>query len=167
MGALLAGLLAPVTEHLGASLLDWSGQPWVAWPLFGLLCVLGGVLGTFVPLAPLERGGTGPDASPALTDPPTAPVTAGTATSLRPPRIDRHLRGREAERERLSALLRDPRGRFAVVCGAGGVGKTALAASVAARQGLAVCRAERAAQGQDPPAPPRGTGRRGRAGTRR
>ncbi|MDX3348953.1 tetratricopeptide repeat protein [Streptomyces sp. ME02-6979A] len=129
-GALLGGVLAPLTEHLGSSLTDGAaGQPWVAWSLFVLLCVLGGVLGTFFP----SSGGTTADAPPPLAPGPTEPVTGATTTSLRPPRIERRLRGREAELERLTALLRDPAEKFAVVCGVGGVGKTTLAAAVAAR----------------------------------
>ncbi|NUR02190.1 MAG: tetratricopeptide repeat protein [Streptomyces sp.] len=55
-------------------------------------------------------------------------------TSLRRPYVDAEaVRGRGPELDRLWALLRRPHGRFGVVCGAGGFGKTTLAAALAER----------------------------------
>ncbi|KAB1984230.1 tetratricopeptide repeat protein [Streptomyces triticiradicis] len=43
------------------------------------------------------------------------------------------MRGRETELAELAAMLRRPRGRFAVLCAAGGMGKTTVAAQLAAQ----------------------------------
>ncbi|MEU6688305.1 FxSxx-COOH system tetratricopeptide repeat protein [Streptomyces sp. NPDC046832] len=51
--------------------------------------------------------------------------------SLRPPHVER-VRGREPELAVLTRLLGRPQERFAVVCGAGGLGKTTVAAQLAA-----------------------------------
>jgi len=57
------------------------------------------------------------------------------------PALDRPVRGREAELERLWGLGRRPGGQFVVLCAAGGMGKTALAtefAQQARRDGFVV-----------------------------
>ena len=51
--------------------------------------------------------------------------------SLRYPHVDR-VRGRETELAALSRMLRQPQEQFAVICGAGGLGKTTVAAQLAA-----------------------------------
>ncbi|MEU7606207.1 tetratricopeptide repeat protein, partial [Streptomyces sp. NPDC041003] len=51
--------------------------------------------------------------------------------SLRPPHSGR-VRGREVELQKLERLLKRKQGRFTVLCGAGGVGKTTVAAELAA-----------------------------------
>ncbi|WP_247706357.1 AAA family ATPase [Streptomyces liliiviolaceus] len=43
------------------------------------------------------------------------------------------MRGREAELTELAGMMRQPRGRFAVLCAAGGMGKTTVAAQLAAK----------------------------------
>ena len=53
--------------------------------------------------------------------------------SLRPPAVETPVRGREEDLAWLWRLARRPAGRFAVVCGPGGTGKTTLAAELAQR----------------------------------
>ncbi|MFF7963417.1 tetratricopeptide repeat protein, partial [Streptomyces rubiginosohelvolus] len=52
---------------------------------------------------------------------------------MNPPAVSARVRGRAAELERIGALVRGPGGGMAVVCGAGGLGKTTLAAEAAAQ----------------------------------
>ncbi|POG43256.1 tetratricopeptide repeat protein, partial [Streptomyces sp. ZL-24] len=52
---------------------------------------------------------------------------------MNPPAVSAPVRGREAELERIGALVRAPGGSMLVVCGAGGLGKTTVAAEAAAR----------------------------------
>ncbi|APS24026.1 hypothetical protein TK78_34120 [Streptomyces sp. Tue 6075] len=52
---------------------------------------------------------------------------------MNPPAVQAPVRGREAELERTGALVRGPGGGMVVVCGAGGLGKTTLAAEAAAQ----------------------------------
>ncbi|SNB90887.1 hypothetical protein SAMN02745831_07204 [Streptomyces sp. PgraA7] len=53
--------------------------------------------------------------------------------SMNPPTVPAPVRGREAELERIRGRVRGPGGGMAVVCGAGGLGKTTLAAEAAAQ----------------------------------
>ncbi|CRK57033.1 kinesin light chain-like protein [Alloactinosynnema sp. L-07] len=72
---------------------------------------------------------------------PAYPRFGGVAASLRPPALDRELHGRVDHLKRLRKLSRAPGGRFAVLCGAGGLGKTTTAAAAAKQaqaDGLAV-----------------------------
>ncbi|NLU76149.1 tetratricopeptide repeat protein [Streptomyces sp. HNM0575] len=62
---------------------------------------------------------------------PVTPVATSSLRSLRPPQAGSLARGREDELRCLMARLRRPQGRFAVVCAAGGVGKTTLATALA------------------------------------
>ncbi|NEB97709.1 ATP-binding protein, partial [Streptomyces anulatus] len=52
---------------------------------------------------------------------------------MNPPAVSARVRGREAELERIGTLVRGPGGGMVVVCGAGGLGKTTLAAEAAAQ----------------------------------
>ncbi|MEV5620538.1 tetratricopeptide repeat protein, partial [Streptomyces bacillaris] len=52
---------------------------------------------------------------------------------MNPPAVSARVRGREAELERIGSLVRAPGGGMVVVCGAGGLGKTTLAAEAAAQ----------------------------------
>ncbi|MGW1094164.1 hypothetical protein ACWD5W_00055 [Streptomyces sp. NPDC002455] len=52
---------------------------------------------------------------------------------MNPPTASARVRGRETELERIGGLVRGPGGGMVVVCGAGGLGKTTLAAEAAAR----------------------------------
>ncbi|WP_406459543.1 tetratricopeptide repeat protein (plasmid) [Streptomyces sp. NBC_00876] len=130
LGAFVAVVLGTVAERVGEVAPDWADRPWVVWTVFGVLTVLSAGLAT---------------ASRRLDDPAedgSGPVSGTRPGSLHPPHIvlDR-VRGRDRELARLKALLKKPDGRFAVVCAAGGMGKTTLAAALAEyarRNGYAV-----------------------------
>ncbi|OLT22898.1 hypothetical protein BJF78_32900 [Pseudonocardia sp. CNS-139] len=102
-----------------ADMPDWLADPVVRWLLLGVL-----VLASVVVALLVERNPTvGPGEKPRFNAP---------TGSLTPPAPDHvALRGRERETRRLRELVARPRGRFAVIAGAGGMGKTALARTVA------------------------------------
>jgi hypothetical protein len=106
-------MVGPVSERAGAGLPGWA-----VWPAFVALTATAALLAA-LPAAP----------------PAAAPGARRTAlASLRPPHLVRdRVHGRDAEIARLVAMVRRPRGRFAVVTAAGGIGKTTVAAAVAAR----------------------------------
>ncbi|MFG2233606.1 tetratricopeptide repeat protein [Streptomyces sp. NPDC048723] len=58
-------------------------------------------------------------------------LRAGGTASLRAPHGSSPVRGRDGELDSLRRLLARPQGRYAVVCGVGGIGKTALASALA------------------------------------
>src|ERR1700754_3273342 len=119
--AVVAVLLGPLTDVAKAKVPEWFGQPWVIWPVFGMLTAVSAALGA----SAFRHDGQGGNASPRG----IAPLG-----SLQPPYVvPGRVRGRAAELDRLGELLKAPRGRFAVVCAAGGVGKTTVAAALADR----------------------------------
>ncbi|MFI6864833.1 tetratricopeptide repeat protein [Streptomyces sp. NPDC050421] len=130
LGALIAAVLGTVAERASAVAPEWADRPWVVWAAFGVLSVLSAGLAT---------------ASRRLDEPADDAgglVSGARPGSLHPPHVvlDR-VRGRDRELARLMSLLRRPGGRFAVVCAAGGMGKTTLAAALAEyarRDGYAV-----------------------------
>lgn len=112
---MVAVVVGPVTERAGAGLPGWA-----VWPAFAALTATAALLAA-LPGAP-------PGAEPGAERP--APALA----SLRPPHLVRdRVHGRDAEIARLMAMMRRPRGRFAVLTAAGGIGKTTVAAAVAAQ----------------------------------
>lgn len=123
-------VLATVAERAGAVAPEWAGRPWVVWTVFGVLSVLSAGLAAATRRldGPAEDGG--------------GPACGARPGSLHPPHVVlERVRGREREIARLRALLKKPDGRFAVVCAAGGMGKTTLAtalAEYARRDGYAV-----------------------------
>ncbi|MGW1495218.1 tetratricopeptide repeat protein [Streptomyces sp. NPDC002402] len=134
MGSLAAGglaivmvLLGPVTNYASEFAPAWAGHPWVIWPVFAGMALL------CVGLGLLSRRLDGGEPPPARL-PRVGPLAPASLDSLRPPHVavDRIL-GREAELDRLTRLLHRPGGRFAVVCAAGGIGKTTVAAALCAR----------------------------------
>ncbi|ROQ69120.1 tetratricopeptide repeat protein [Streptomyces sp. 840.1] len=122
LGAFFTVVLGTVAERAGAVAPGWADRPWVIWTVFGVLSVLSAGLAT----ASRRLDGPAEDG--------TAPVSGARPGSLHPPHVvlDR-VRGRDREIARLMALLKRPDGRFAVVCAAGGMGKTTLAAALAER----------------------------------
>lgn len=124
--ALVTVLLGPVTNYASESVPGWARSPWVAWCVFALLALLGTALGLASRRLDLEA----PVSSQLLQ------VDAASATglsSLRAPHVVPALvRGREPELSGLTRLLRNPAGRFAVLCGVGGIGKTTVAATLCA-----------------------------------
>ncbi|MFD6556211.1 tetratricopeptide repeat protein [Streptomyces sp. NPDC058398] len=123
-------VLGTVAERAGAVAPEWADRPWVVWTVFGVLSVLS------AGLAAASRRLDGP------TEDGGGLVSGARPGSLHPPHVvlDR-VRGRDRELARLMTLLKRPDGRFAVVCAAGGMGKTTLAAALAEyarRKGYAV-----------------------------
>ncbi|MGC2997887.1 tetratricopeptide repeat protein [Streptomyces sp. G35A] len=114
-----------MTNYASASVPGWAADPWVVWPVFAVL--LAGAVGLLVWGRHLDSGGSA-----------TAPLTpvdrlAGSRHgSLRRPHVER-VRGRDTELAALTGMLRRPQGEVAVICGAGGLGKTTVAAQLAAR----------------------------------
>ncbi|MGI5375382.1 AAA family ATPase [Streptomyces sp. CA-251387] len=120
-------LLESVANYASEFAPAWAQNPWLIWPVFAVLAPLSVGLGLLS--RRLEEG-----------EPPPArllsvgSLTSAALDSLRPPHVpvDR-VHGREAELARLTRLLRRPDGRFAVVCAAGGIGKTTVAAALCAQ----------------------------------
>ncbi|WP_256923344.1 tetratricopeptide repeat protein [Streptomyces sp. 13-12-16] len=119
----MAGL-GLVTNYASASVPGWATRSWVVWLVFAVL------LATAVGLLLWGRHLDGERPAARLT---SVDRPAGSRHgSLRYPHVER-VRGREAELAVLTRMLRRPQDEFAVVCGAGGLGKTTVAAQLAAR----------------------------------
>ncbi|MFF7936616.1 FxSxx-COOH system tetratricopeptide repeat protein [Streptomyces sp. NPDC007940] len=118
-----------MTNYASAAVPGWAAHAWVIWPLFAVLVLAG--IGLVLwnrrldvatrPLARLGRVGRS---------------GRGRHDSLHPPHVER-VRGRETELAELAGMLRRPRGRFAVLCAAGGMGKTTVAAQFASQANAA------------------------------
>ncbi|MBT2387470.1 tetratricopeptide repeat protein [Streptomyces sp. ISL-11] len=114
-----------MTNYASSTVPEWAAHTWVIWPAFGVLVAASTGL--------LLWGRRLDDAA----GPPVRLTSVGRLAgashgSLRRPHVEK-VRGREAELAVLMRMLRRPRGgRFAVVCGAGGLGKTTVAAQLAA-----------------------------------
>ena len=98
----------------------WTRNPFIIWPILVALSALTVVI---------SIKHTPP--TPSLPPPPPR-----TLASLHPPTLDVTVRGREAELATLQKLIKHPRGRFAVICGPGGTGKSTVAAELAKRAGV-------------------------------
>ncbi|WUH89658.1 FxSxx-COOH system tetratricopeptide repeat protein [Streptomyces sp. NBC_00433] len=120
--------LGVVTNYATNAAPGWASHPWVVWSVFGVLAVGAPVLelvgrrwdtagmvegGGSVRLVALER------------------LRASGMASLRAPHGSGPVRGRDGELDSLRRLLARPQGRYGVVCGVGGVGKTTLASALA------------------------------------
>ncbi|MFE4634868.1 tetratricopeptide repeat protein [Streptomyces sp. NPDC056773] len=123
--ALVAAVLAPVTNYASDAVPGWAAQAWVIWPVFAVLVVAG--VGLSLWSRHLDAG-AGRPARPA----PVSRPARGRQASLRPPHVQL-VRGREGELAVLAGMLRRPQGRFAVLCAVGGMGKTTVAAQLAAQ----------------------------------
>ncbi|MFF3401512.1 tetratricopeptide repeat protein [Streptomyces sp. NPDC002659] len=121
--AVVTILLGPVTNYASDSVPSWAQKATVIWPVFGALTALS--VGLLLFARHLDGGGRQARLIP------VAPLATLRPISLRPPHIAADVRGREAELELLTRLLREPSGRFAVISGIGGVGKTTVAAAFA------------------------------------
>ncbi|MFE7035716.1 AAA family ATPase [Streptomyces sp. NPDC057621] len=114
-----------MTNYASATVPAWAAHAWVIWPLFAVLVTAS--IGLVLWSRRLD-GAAGP---PARLGPVGRPAR-DRQDSLRPPHVER-VRGREAELAELIGMMRQPRGRFAVLCAAGGMGKTTVAAQLAAK----------------------------------
>ncbi|MFE5793105.1 FxSxx-COOH system tetratricopeptide repeat protein [Streptomyces sp. NPDC056503] len=128
-GALVTMGLAVVTNYVTASLPGWAENPWIVWGVFGVLVVTALLLHLWGRRLDADAGG--PPGRPV----PVPQVVSRAAASLASPALHRPVRGREDVVAGLERLLeRAPSGgRFAVVAGVGGMGKTTVAAALAER----------------------------------
>ncbi|MGX1480892.1 UNVERIFIED_CONTAM: tetratricopeptide (TPR) repeat protein [Streptomyces canus] len=127
-GAAATFALGVVTNYATNAAPGWASHPWVVWSVFGVLAVGALVLelvGRRLDTAETVRGGR-PMRLVSLER-----LRAGGMASLRAPHGSGPIRGRDGELDSLRRLLARPQGRYAVVCGVGGIGKTALAAALA------------------------------------
>ncbi|MFJ3926189.1 FxSxx-COOH system tetratricopeptide repeat protein [Streptomyces sp. NPDC090022] len=124
VAALVAGGTGVFTNYVTAKVPAWAENPWLVWTVFGVMVLASVALQVWS--RRLDGGGA---ASARLV--PVSRVVAGVMESLAAPHTGGPVRGREADLAELRRLLRRPQGRFAVLCGAGGLGKTTVAASLA------------------------------------
>ncbi|UPT46846.1 MULTISPECIES: tetratricopeptide repeat protein [Streptomyces] len=124
--AAIAFLVAIVTNYVTAQPPEWAENTVLVWSAFGALAVMS--LGLFFWERRLAAGPQDDGVRPV----PLGRIAAG-GHSMNPPTVSARVRGREVELERIGALVRGPGGGMVVVCGAGGLGKTTLAAEAAAR----------------------------------
>ncbi|MCX5434745.1 tetratricopeptide repeat protein (plasmid) [Streptomyces sp. NBC_00257] len=114
-----------MTNYASAAVPQWAAHAWVIWPVFGALAL------TSVSLLLWERRlSVSETLSARLT--PVGHLAGALHGSLRPLHVEQ-VRGRERELAVLTRLLRRPTGQFAVLCAAGGMGKTTVAAQFAAQ----------------------------------
>ncbi|MFI9237071.1 FxSxx-COOH system tetratricopeptide repeat protein [Streptomyces sp. NPDC053079] len=128
----MAAVLGPVTNYASTTVPGWAAQARVIWPVFAVLVAAS--IGLVLWGRRLDTAGRSPM--------PLAPVSRlarGPQASLHPPHVGL-VRGREAELAVLAGMLRRPQGRFAVLCAAGGMGKTTVAAQLAVQAEAAGCR---------------------------
>ncbi|MEU6912474.1 tetratricopeptide repeat protein, partial [Streptomyces olindensis] len=130
-GSAVAGAAAVVTAGLGlvtnyasVSVPGWAADPWVVWPVFALL--LAGAVGLLWWGRHLDFG---EPATARLT--PVDRLAGSRHGSLRRPHVE-GVRGRDMELALLTGMLHRPQEELAVICGAGGLGKTTVAAQLAA-----------------------------------
>ncbi|MGX5397536.1 tetratricopeptide repeat protein, partial [Streptomyces anulatus] len=124
--AAIAFLVGIVTNYVTAELPEWAENGVLVWSAFGALAVVS--LGLFFWERRLAAGPQDDGVRPV----PLGRIAAG-GHSMNPPTVSARVRGREAELERIGAQVRGPGGGMVVVCGAGGLGKTTLAAEASAR----------------------------------
>ncbi|MFJ9506672.1 tetratricopeptide repeat protein, partial [Streptomyces anulatus] len=115
-----------MTNYVTAELPEWAENTVLVWSAFGALAVVS--LGLFFWERRLAAGPPDDGVRPV----PLGRIAAG-GHSMNPPTVSAQVRGREAELEGIGALVRGPGGGMVVVCGAGGLGKTTLAAEASAR----------------------------------
>ncbi|MGX2995012.1 tetratricopeptide repeat protein [Streptomyces sp. JNUCC 64] len=140
-GAGVMVALAVVTNYVTASVPKWAEEPLILWSVFGTLAVATLVLQVWG--RRLDANSGGPVGRPVA----VGRIVAGATDSLAAPVPRRAVRGRDAVVADLERLLDGPRAgwwrlsrgagpaaeRFAVVTGAGGMGKTTVATALAQR----------------------------------
>ncbi|MFF8747798.1 FxSxx-COOH system tetratricopeptide repeat protein [Streptomyces californicus] len=115
-----------MTNYVTAQPPKWAENTVVVWSVFGALAVVS--LGLLFWERRLAAGEPDGGVRPV----PLGRIAVG-GHSMNPPAVSAPVRGREVELEQISALVRGGGGGMVVVCGAGGLGKTTLAAEAAAR----------------------------------
>ncbi|MFF5881235.1 tetratricopeptide repeat protein [Streptomyces californicus] len=115
-----------MTNYVTAQPPKWAENTVLVWSVFGALAVVS--LGLLFWERRLAAGAPDGGVRPV----PLGRIAVG-GHSMNPPAVSAPVRGREAELERISTLVRGGGGGMVVVCGAGGLGKTTLAAEAAAR----------------------------------
>ncbi|MFF7497167.1 tetratricopeptide repeat protein, partial [Streptomyces rubiginosohelvolus] len=115
-----------MTNYVTAELPKWAENTLLVWSVFGALAVVS--LGLFFWERRLATEAPDGGVRPV----PLGRIAAG-GHSMTPPTVPAPVRGRAAELERIGALVRGSGGGMVVVCGAGGLGKTTLAAEAAAQ----------------------------------
>ncbi|MEU9106934.1 FxSxx-COOH system tetratricopeptide repeat protein [Streptomyces xanthophaeus] len=125
----MAILVALVTNYVTENPPHWAQNGPVVWSVFVLLAA-----GSLCLLL-LERRLTGAQggAAPVADLRDLRNVAASGGHSVNPPAVPAPVRGRDRELERIERLVRGPGGGLVVVCGAGGLGKTTVAAEAAVR----------------------------------
>ncbi|MGI5518412.1 tetratricopeptide repeat protein [Streptomyces sp. CA-106131] len=117
-----------MTNYVTNAVPNWASNLWVVWSVFGALAVAALVLGLVSRrLDATESVGVGGPVRLV----PLGRVLGGGTTSLRAPHGSVPVRGRDDELGVLRRLLTRPQGKYAVVCGVGGIGKTTLASTLA------------------------------------
>ncbi|MFD9340570.1 tetratricopeptide repeat protein [Streptomyces sp. NPDC060049] len=115
-----------MTNYVTANPPEWAESGPVVWSLFVLLAA-----GSLSLLLWERRLAGAPENGPPVTD--LRNIAAGSGHSLNPPATPALVRGRDIELARIERLVRGPGGGMVVVCGAGGLGKTTVAAEAASR----------------------------------
>ncbi len=120
-------LVAMVTNYVTANPPKWAENNLVVWSLFGALAVVS--IGLLLWERRLGSGLEEAGRPPAT----LGRIAAAASHSMNPPAVSAPVRGRDEELERIGRLVRGSDGGMVVVCGAGGLGKTTVAAEAAAR----------------------------------
>ncbi|WP_405510222.1 hypothetical protein OG323_35690 [Streptomyces cyaneofuscatus] len=132
--AVVAFLVAIVTNYVTAQPPKWAENTLLVWSVFVALALVS--LGLFF----WERRLAAQAPEEGVRTVPLGRISTG-GHSMNPPTVAARVRGRETELERIGARVGGSGGGMVVVCGAGGLGKTTLAAEAAAQaraQGQAV-----------------------------
>ncbi|WP_266674010.1 tetratricopeptide repeat protein [Streptomyces sp. NBC_01443] len=116
-----------MTNYVTDALPGWAKDSWVVWPVFGVL-----VAASFMLAVVSHRldGAGGSDGGPVRLLP-LGRVLGSGMESLAAPYGAGPIRGRAQDLDVLRRLVKRPDGRFAVLCGTGGVGKTTIASALA------------------------------------
>ncbi|MGW5464903.1 FxSxx-COOH system tetratricopeptide repeat protein [Streptomyces sp. NPDC003996] len=120
----MTAVLGPVANYASAAVPGWAAHTWVVWSVFGVLVAVS--VGLLLWGRRLDGG------TPAVRLTSVDGLAGFRHGSLRRQHVEQ-VRGRETELAFLAGMLRRQQGRFAVVCGAGGLGKTTLAAQLGAQ----------------------------------
>lgn len=129
-GAAVSVVLGPVTNYASETVPGWARNGGVVWAVFAVLAVVS--VGLVLLSRFLDASSAGATVAQHLAGVTGSALTAVRFTSLRRPHVDPgSVHGIEPVLGELSVLLRRADGQFAVVCGAGGLGKTTVAATLA------------------------------------